>query len=45
MVLINQGKTPYDRAVTLRAWAGIGKLIPPAVERVRRTLEKQRKRS
>jgi NAD-dependent SIR2 family protein deacetylase len=41
VVLINQGKTPYDRAVTLRAWAGIGELIPPAVERVRRTLEEQ----
>ena len=35
VVLVNQGKTPYDRAVTLRAWAGIGEVIPPAVERVR----------
>ena len=41
VVLINHGKTPYDRAVTLRAWAGIGEVLPPAVERVRRTLEEQ----
>jgi NAD-dependent deacetylase len=38
VVLINQGKTPYDRAVTLRAWAGIGEVFPPAVERVKETL-------
>jgi mono-ADP-ribosyltransferase sirtuin 6 len=41
VVLINQGKTPYDRAVTLRAWAGIGEVLPPAVEWVRRMLEEQ----
>jgi NAD-dependent deacetylase len=41
VILVNQGRTPYDRAVTLRAWAGIGELLPPAVERVRRTLEEQ----
>ena len=38
VVLINRDKTPYDRAVTLRAWAGIGKVLPPAVERVRQAL-------
>jgi NAD-dependent deacetylase len=38
VILINQGKTPYDRAVTLRAWAGIGEVLPPAVERVRLAL-------
>ena len=38
VVLVNQGRTPYDDAVTLRAWAGIGQVIPPAVESVRRTL-------
>jgi NAD-dependent SIR2 family protein deacetylase len=38
VVLINRGKTPYDRAVTLRAWAGIGEMLPPAVERVRQAL-------
>jgi NAD-dependent protein deacetylase/lipoamidase len=42
VVLINQGKTPYDRTVTLRARAGIGEVLPPAVERVRQTLEGQR---
>src|SRR5215212_4014067 len=41
VILINHGKTPYDRAVTLRAWAGIGEIIPPAVERVKRALEEQ----
>ena len=45
VVLINQGKTPYDRAVTLRAWASIGEMLPPAVERVRQALEEQPKGS
>ncbi|MDP9457146.1 MAG: NAD-dependent deacetylase, partial [Actinomycetota bacterium] len=35
VVLVNQGKTPYDRAATLRMWAGIGEVIPPAVQRVK----------
>ena len=39
VVLANQGKTPYDEAVTLRAWTGIGYVLPPAVERVKRALE------
>jgi NAD-dependent deacetylase len=38
IVLVNQGKTPYDRAVTLRAWMGIGDVIPPAVERAKQAL-------
>jgi NAD-dependent deacetylase len=38
VVLVNQGKTPYDEAVTLRAWSGIGEVIPPAVERVKQRL-------
>ncbi len=41
VVLANRGETPYDRAVTLRAWAGIGDVIPPAVERVKRALREQ----
>src|SRR5215207_1925855 len=45
VVLINQGKTPYDRAMTLRAWAGIGEVFPPAVERVKLALREQQKRS
>jgi NAD-dependent deacetylase len=38
VVLVNRGETPYDRLVTLRAWAGIGEIIPPAVERAKRVL-------
>lgn len=45
VVLANQGKTPYDKSVTLRAWTGIGKVIPPAVEWVKRMLREQPNRS
>ena len=45
VVLVNQGETPYDAAVTLRVSAGIGDVIPPAVEQVRRVLEEQPNRS
>jgi NAD-dependent deacetylase len=45
VVLANRGETPYDRAVTLRVWTGIGEVIPPAVERVKRALGRQPKRS
>jgi mono-ADP-ribosyltransferase sirtuin 6 len=45
VVLANQGKTPYDEAVTLRTWTGIGEVIPPAVERVKRVLREQANRS
>jgi mono-ADP-ribosyltransferase sirtuin 6 len=38
IVLINRGKTPYDRAATLRVWTGIGEVIPPAVELTKRAL-------
>jgi NAD-dependent deacetylase len=38
VVLANQGETPYDEVVTLRMWTGIGDVIPPAVERVKRVL-------
>jgi NAD-dependent deacetylase len=41
VVLVNEGKTPYDEVVTLRVWRGIGAVIPPAVERVKRVLEEQ----
>lgn len=37
-VLANRGETPYDEAATLRVWSGIGEVIPPAVERVKRLL-------
>ena len=45
VVLVNQGKTPYDEAVTLRVWTGLGEVIPPAVDRVKLTLGGQAKRS
>ncbi len=45
VVLANQGKTPYDEEVTLRTWAGIGEVIPPAVERVKWALREQPNRS
>jgi NAD-dependent SIR2 family protein deacetylase len=41
VALINEGKTPYDRAATLRVWAGIGEVLPPAVERAKRVLGEQ----
>ena len=41
VVLVNRGKTPYDRAVTLRVWTGIGEVIPPAVEKVKGALGEQ----
>jgi mono-ADP-ribosyltransferase sirtuin 6 len=45
VVLANQGKTPYDEAVTLRVWTGIGEVIPPTVERVTRALGEQPNKS
>ena len=44
VVLINQGETPYDEAVTLRSWAGIGEIIPPAVEMAKQMLAEQSKK-
>jgi NAD-dependent SIR2 family protein deacetylase len=41
VVVVNRGETPYDGAATLRIWMGIGEIMPPAVERARRTLEEQ----
>ena len=41
VVLVNRGKTPYDRAATLRVRAGIGEVIPPAVGRAKRALGEQ----
>jgi mono-ADP-ribosyltransferase sirtuin 6 len=38
VVLVNQGETPYDAVVRLRVWSGISEVIPPAVERVKRSL-------
>jgi NAD-dependent deacetylase len=45
VVLVNKGKTPYDRKATLRVWTGIGEVIPPGVERAKRALEEQTDKS
>jgi NAD-dependent SIR2 family protein deacetylase len=39
VVLVNEGVTPYDKAVMLRVWTGIGDVIPPAVERLKQLLK------
>jgi NAD-dependent SIR2 family protein deacetylase len=44
VVLVNRGKTPYDRKATLRVWRGIGEVIPPGVERAKRALKGARSR-
>jgi len=41
VVVVNRGETPYDEVATLRSWAGIGEVMPPAVERVKRALGEQ----
>lgn len=38
VVLINQGETPYDDVASLRITSGIGNVLPPAVELVKRAL-------
>ena len=45
VVLVNRGKTPYDRAATLRVWTGIGEVIPLAVDQVKQVLREQSNRS
>jgi mono-ADP-ribosyltransferase sirtuin 6 len=40
--LVNRGPTPYDEVVHLRVEAGIGDVLPPAVERVERQLARRR---
>jgi len=45
VVLVNRGKTPYDRTVTLRVWTGIGEVMPPVVERVKLAREERPSRS
>ena len=41
VVVANRGETPYDEVATLRSWAGIGEVMPPAVERAMRALGEQ----
>jgi len=35
LVIINQGETPFDRLAHLRFWEAIGKVLPPAVDRLK----------
>jgi NAD-dependent deacetylase len=44
VVLVNQGETPYDSAVTLRVWTNIDEVTPPAVEQVKQELGTQANR-
>jgi NAD-dependent SIR2 family protein deacetylase len=37
VALVNRGETPYDEAVALRLWEGIGEVLPPALELLRST--------
>ncbi|HKH78195.1 MAG TPA: hypothetical protein VKA51_14650, partial [Rubrobacteraceae bacterium] len=45
VVVVNRGETPYDEVATLRSWAGIGEVMPPAVERAMRALGERPNRS
>jgi NAD-dependent SIR2 family protein deacetylase len=37
VTLVNRGETPYDEAVSLRLWEGIGEVLVPAVELLKTT--------
>lgn len=43
VILINQGRTPYDEVVTLRVSEGIGDVLPPAVRLVGRAMSERSK--
>ncbi|HEY9284080.1 MAG TPA: Sir2 family NAD-dependent protein deacetylase [Pyrinomonadaceae bacterium] len=43
VVLVNRGETPYDEAVDLKVEAGIGDVLAPAVEVVRRATDERPK--
>jgi NAD-dependent SIR2 family protein deacetylase len=40
LVIINQGETPFDRAVHLRFWEGTGQVLPPAVAKLTELMKK-----
>jgi len=44
MALLGAMLWPYDKAATLRVWTGIGDVVPPAVEQVKRALGEQSNR-
>jgi len=39
LVIINQGETPFDQLAHLRFWEQIGKVLPPAVERLKELMK------
>jgi len=39
LVIINQGETPFDRLAHLRFWEEIGKVLPPAVNRLKELIK------
>ena len=39
LVIINQGETPFDRLTHLRFWEGIGAVLPPAVEQLKKLMK------
>jgi NAD-dependent SIR2 family protein deacetylase len=39
LVIINQSETPFDRLAHLRFWEGIGKVLPPAVARLKELMK------
>ena len=38
LILVNLGETPFDEMAHLRISAGIGDVLPPVVEKVKRAL-------
>lgn len=43
VVVIDRGETPYDEAVTMRLWPGIGEVLPPAVAQAKDLLSHRKK--
>jgi len=39
LVIINAGKTPFDRLAHLRFWERIGEVLPPAVDRLKELMK------
>jgi len=40
LVIINQGETPFDRLAHLRFWEEVGKVLPPAVDRLKEIMRR-----
>jgi len=39
LVIINEGKTPFDKLAHLRFWERIGEVLPPAVDRLKELMK------